>query len=383
MTCIRRANLDSFWAREEATVINNKREAVRYTTTCSVLGMEDPYPPRGPYPEVDTFGMLPACAIFIRSLDPGINASNVQFSTICKLRSHVSNYVHTTALGVGPTFIGEEGRTQMVSSSPTNSLWFQRFMTGCHKRMGDVLIPDRAIPIEEILASIRIQKERLESTESDDRTTQLKIILTTTFIISGFISALRGEEMVKIDLGGIRFYWNEGIHHPSVPHVPLIILGKSKGEKSHKMFVQPLAITTQSGIEVRYWFHKAIVTYEQLGVTTVPMFRKDLGIENARAGIGDLDVYLHDLLKQVQDKQPEVLPSQVNVEEEYSCQRSLRRGATLHAQNVGIKKEVIEANNKWRKHARANGMLPGMSTMERYSDAKASVPTLIRFSKQM
>jgi hypothetical protein len=43
-------------------------------------------------------------------------------------------------------------------------------------------------------------------------------------------------------------------------------------------------------------------------------------------------------------------------------------------------KEVIEANNRWQKHLRARGLTPRMSMMERYSDAKASVPALIRFS---
>jgi hypothetical protein len=50
---------------------------------------------------------------------------------------------------------------------------------------------------------------------------------------------------------------------------------------------------------------------------------------------------------------------------------------------VGIPKEAIEANNRWRKHMRSRGLTPGMSMMERYLDAKASVPSLIRFSWSM
>jgi hypothetical protein len=73
----------------------------------------------------------------------------------------------------------------------------------------------------------------------------------------------------------------------------------------------------------------------------------------------------------------------VNVKEEYSVYRSLRRGATTEAQNVQVPSEVIEANNRWRKHSRSRGLTPGMSMMERYTDAKASVPSLIRFSGAM
>jgi hypothetical protein len=42
---------------------------------------------------------------------------------------------------------------------------------------------------------------------------------------------------------------------------------------------------------------------------------------------------------------------------------------------------AVEANNRWRKHERARGMRPGMCMMEHYSDAKASVKNLIRFSQ--
>jgi len=71
------------------------------------------------------------------------------------------------------------------------------------------------------------------------------------------------------------------------------------------------------------------------------------------------------------------------VEEEYSVYRCLRRGATSEAQNVGIPQEVIEANYRWRKHMRSKGLVPGMSMMERYTDVKASVVSLICFSKNL
>jgi hypothetical protein len=71
------------------------------------------------------------------------------------------------------------------------------------------------------------------------------------------------------------------------------------------------------------------------------------------------------------------------VQEEYSVMRSLRRGATSHAQNCEIRKEVIETNNRWRKYDRARGMTPGMSMFERYSEARASLETLVLFSKSL
>eukprot|EP00978_Attheya_sp_CCMP212_P042325 scaffold255799_cov28-Attheya_sp.AAC.1 len=85
----------------------------------------------------------------------------------------------------------------------------------------------------------------------------------------------------------------------------------------------------------------------------------------------------------VQVRWPDILPLFVDVSEEYKLQRSIRRGLTTHAGNAGVPEEVIEANNRWRKHGNARGVLPGMSMVERYSDAKASVDLLLWFSKAL
>ena len=100
-----------------------------------------------------------------------------------------------------------------------------------------------------------------------------------------------------------------------------------------------------------------------------------------RASCGDLDIKLHDILQRVQHLFPRLIPTSVDIVDETSVRRGPRRGATAEAQNVQIPKAVIEANNRWRKHERARGTTPGISMMKRYSDAKASVPTLIRFQR--
>ena len=69
--------------------------------------------------------------------------------------------------------------------------------------------------------------------------------------------------------------------------------------------------------------------------------------------------------------------------DEYSVRRSLRRGSTSEAQNAQVPKEVIEANNRWRKHMRSRGVLPSMDMIERYSDAKASIEALVRYSTML
>ncbi|KAL7559236.1 hypothetical protein ACA910_013125 [Epithemia clementina (nom. ined.)] len=127
----------------------------------------------------------------------------------------------------------------------------------------------------------------------------------------------------------------------------------------------------------------AIQTYHELGVSTGPMFRVDLGKGKIqRATVSQLDALFHEVLTPLQHWRPDVLPTEIKVEEEYSVRRSLRRGAT-EAQNRKIPQQVIEINNRWKKHIRLQGVLPSMSMIERYSDAKASVEAVIEFSELM
>lgn len=135
MVCIRRANLDALWSRERSTVAGNLREGVRYLLICDRLGEKDPYPGRGPWPVGDLFGMKMACALLVRTLDPGKNAEQVQFETVCKLWSHLSNFAHTTPRGMGPAFISDDGCVSALTNSTTNSMWFCLFMQGMHQRM--------------------------------------------------------------------------------------------------------------------------------------------------------------------------------------------------------------------------------------------------------
>jgi hypothetical protein len=149
MLCIRRAILDSLWARERSTVNSNRLEGVRYLGICRALGLEkDAYPPWGTFPVEDEWGMRVACAILIRSLDRGCNADTIQYETMRKLRSHLANFLHTCPGGIGSRFMGEEGVAGAVSNSPTNTEWFCRFMKGCHHPMGDAWMPDRPVTID-------------------------------------------------------------------------------------------------------------------------------------------------------------------------------------------------------------------------------------------
>jgi hypothetical protein len=125
-----------------------------------------------------------------------------------------------------------------------------------------------------------------------------------------------------------------------------------------------------------------IVEYGRIGIITGPVFRRVRPwptdkVERAR--IGDINLLFHPELLWVQVNQPNLIGEETKVEDEYSASRSFKRGATAQARNMDIPTDVIQANNRWWQKERSRGSTPHMLLLERYTDAKASVPLLVKF----
>jgi hypothetical protein len=347
------------------------------------LGFEvDCLPPRGSYPKCDEWGMGIACGMLLRSKAPRKNTATIQYETLRKQRSFYSNFVHTCqggGGGVGSTFVKDDGTGASVSNSKTNQLWFKRFMLGCHRRMGDVWMPDRALSQYELGSCFEVLESKWIAFKGD-QVRMKKVSTTACILISGYYAALRGEEVNRVDVGAMRKYWTEAVTHVNHPHIPLMLAGTFKKEVGQKLFCQPLVSKTKSGRNIELWFSRLLNIQGGEGVVKGPMFRAKNG---KRMSIAEMDDYLHDVLLEVQRQFPRVLSDTVNVQEEFSVYRSLRRGATSEAQNAQIPKEVIEANNRWRKMCRAKGLTPGGSMMERYTNSRVSVQALTRFSDNL
>ncbi|KAL7556653.1 hypothetical protein ACA910_017592 [Epithemia clementina (nom. ined.)] len=166
LNCIRRANLDAFWSRERSTVSKNRLEMAGFLRSADTLGIDWAVPERGPFPLGDTMGMGmgTACAMLVKTLQAGRNADCIQFETAQKVRSTVLNLIHTTPFGAGASTIGTSDWDGLFFlGSPTNSLWFRRFMLGCHRCMGDMWILDRATTLEVVTGSLELLEEEYSS----------------------------------------------------------------------------------------------------------------------------------------------------------------------------------------------------------------------------
>jgi hypothetical protein len=184
LATLRRAILDSFWGRETATVNANRREAARYIQVAGLMGVVCPYPRRGPFSISDEWGMTTAMVLLLWSREKGKNAEFVQYETIQKVRSHFSNFIHTTPGGMGDMFVTSDNVVNGISRSGTNTLWFKRFMKGCHSRMGDGWCPDRPLTMRETLLCQEMLEEDWRTFETD-AVERLKTALLGLMVTSG------------------------------------------------------------------------------------------------------------------------------------------------------------------------------------------------------
>ena len=247
LLALRRVILDSFWSRETSTVLANFREGQKEAKIKRTLGMEDRiFRRRGPFPLEDAWGVAEACCVVWRSLDAGKNTKRVQFDTVWKMRTFQSNYAHAGMEGTGAVFMNSDGTSARVSNSPTNSVWFNRFMMGMHKRMGDVNKPDMAVDRYVIRGCFEVAQDIWDNNPMDVFARK-EIEKAICIVISGYFGGLRGEEIAKGDRGAMMERWKDSMSHEETPFVPLTLLGRFKRETGEKVFCQPLAAVTKGG----------------------------------------------------------------------------------------------------------------------------------------
>ena len=375
--CIIRANLDAFWARQPSTVQGNLRQVNKLMTILHQLRIDSPSDVfvRGPFPVTDSFGMIPAVASLQRSLDSGRNSKTVQWDTMCGIRTAYSNFVHTTPLGLSGAVLSDGRKSTRITESSSNSLWFKRFMDGCHERMGDVKLQDPALSIDVLLALQELLKIKLESAkEARDEKEQFQICVLGAVLTLGFSSGLRGEELGHVRLNDTLIHTVQGLKHPKRRHVLLALEGRFKGVNVRQKHKIPLVPVTASGISNVTWLVELLLQYEAAGTTVGPLFRHHPTSERAIT-IRQLDVWLHSAMTDLQDQRPDLLGENTEDITKFSVRRSIRRGSTTQARNKKIPKNVVDLNNRWRTQESAGARFAHANMIDLYTDVVAALET--------
>jgi hypothetical protein len=373
---IRRATLDSFWSREPATVKGTLRNGSRLEDIVGQLGLSPAVEPMGPFPIHDSVGMKLAVAMLVRSLDPGKTEQYVQFGTVRTLRSAYSNMYHASKEHLGGVSVLTGGSRKLVTTNcPSNGFWFDRFMVGYYKRVGQLLVQDMAISIEVILAVQDYLEAQWNLTRTDAEKRSVSE-MGVIFVIC-FCLGLRGEEMLMIDIAGCRKHLVETRQH-STPHVLVALWGRFKQQPGECHHLMPVVDRTASGLRAGEWLVRLLDCLERQGVVNGKLLQGKRG-EHVR--LGKFADPFYTCLEHVQTTRPDLIDAAVEVREDYGLSRSCRRGVTTHARNVGVHPDVVNANNRWRveESARGGGR-PWLTMQDYYTEVKQSLPLLLKFS---
>ncbi len=377
---IRRANLDAFWSREPGTVSNNLSLLKRTGKTASKFGLEECFPTMGPYPLKDVAGMFEAVAVLDKSLDVGRHDVHVQWGTFRKVRGAMSNLWHATPGGVEERIGAYEKSKTWITNSPTYSLWFTRFMEGVHRRVGEIVKQDEPISIEVVHAVDKIleQKWRAEKAGRRRLGVLLDISRMVMWFVVGFCTGLRGEEMLLIKFWGT-YDSLEKLDSPPQnlpPFFCVIVTGPTKGQRlSGAKFGIPCIGKTQ-GTQLRpgKWAKRHLHHLKSMGQDSGYVFKKAAKTTK----LLEFEDEFLSLLEEVQSSTTCINPG-MDVRDCFGIYRSLRRGVTAHARNMGVSPDLVSAINRWRN----DGNLGSLSMLDMYSQLDAITPTLIRYSQSL
>jgi hypothetical protein len=311
LCCIRRVNLDAVWGRESSTVAATLRSAKAMIRVWQMVGVMPPFPPLGPHPVGDSFGYGVAIAMVLKSLDPGRYAAHQQFESIRKMRATFSNIFMSSKRGTDSlrSFGGDRAK-HVLTDSPTQSSFFERFCLGCVRRMGQEVRQSWAIPLPVIHSLLEVLEGDWSVAQTDAEKEVIGLLGAFT-VIAFCLASSEVEDGVVI--------------------IPL--LGRFKGETGDRYHLTPLAATTSSGIQVKLWVSRLVETKEAHGQVRGLLF------SNRRGGIvspGFIEAELMDRLQGIKDSQVGLIPSDVDIFEDFGISRSFRRGATSTARIRGV-----------------------------------------------
>jgi hypothetical protein len=375
---IRRANIDAFWSRSPGT-INNTRTGIKRMQVINenVFGLPDLLPNMGPHSLSDEWGMGLAIVMLEKSLDKGKYRETVQFETVRKLRAAYSNVWGASKHAMTQGVMARDVMKIFVTNCPSHCLWFERFIKGMHCRMGGERRPDVALSREVMLLLMEFANMDYGSSIIEER--RKFIARAALFYLSTFLGGLRGEEVPRV----VRKYFillNKESRVHIIPHCVLPLYGRFKGEGGlSRCFVLRMSCKTKHGFDMACWVDR--VSEHEQNSENMYLFSDEQGRKESPSYV--YESYMHSLLKRIQDKRPDLIPSIVDVEDAYGISRSGRRGGTTNAQNApnsACSKEDIERNNRWRKLDRAGTRQAGMSMIQLYTDTLQSLESELRFS---
>jgi hypothetical protein len=214
--CIRRATLDAFWSKEDSTVKETRGGIRMAMLKAEMIRGDQIFPALGPLPLKDVDGVGPAALQLLKTLDPGITEPLVQYTTAKNLTTALGALWEVSVHSKEETVMVKEMQKSYVTANPVKSQWYERFLLGMHKRMGDSVKQDEAISIEQMLALMEMFERDWQKVMADRNRTAgqvREILFPALFSVLAYCGALRGEEVPLMDLEATKEFTASGMEH--------------------------------------------------------------------------------------------------------------------------------------------------------------------------
>jgi hypothetical protein len=236
LDCIRRAILDAFWSRSLDTLKGLRRMFKDEIQIGNSLGFKIFPTPMGPFPTHYDGGIRAAIGTICHTNRPGKHEAKQTYSSAHKARSvHANIHLASGLGGATSQAIRSDKGHQPISNTPTESEWFNHFMTGLQSRIGERRKQDAAISIALMIElQKRLELEWQAATARNDKECIRKATENGSFHVFTFCGSLRGFETPKLLIHDLRQHTlspEESAVHAILgnyvpPHVSLPLSGR-------------------------------------------------------------------------------------------------------------------------------------------------------------
>ena len=385
MCYIRRVNLDLIWSRSPSTIANVRRSLTKLLQSWKEMNLKPVLPTLKPWPLDDSVGFSLALGLLRYSQNQGRNTKNhLQFDSVRKLRttfSHIHEASSTANLGTVLSFRNQKGDVFTNSSCVTQSRFYTMFMRGLLLRMGRQTKVDLGLDYRILLAIQNILFEKINQA-ADPFGTARDEILIGSFLVFGFVFALRGNEIFMVEAGALKSGITNGKAGDAQvrSHVVVPLLGRFKNEENSRLHLVVSVSETNSGLQPRTWAEYLVKLNSYDGLIKGPAFSDKEGkVLSSRF----MNERFHDLLEQVRDDHPEFFKDDVEIREVYSIYRSLRRGSTARAVDMKVSTSVINLHNRWRSIENRKGQRSSRNMCDYYTDLRLVINARLLFTQSL
>jgi hypothetical protein len=383
---IRRMILDGFWSRASSTVRANAKAIQKGCLLSASLGLVPPYLEPGPLlPHDHSCGSRVAIQMLLSSQEPGRYSSVYkQFDTIQRLKSAFGNQVRASgqanylvaALG------DSDGKSyQRICSDPCVSIWFERFITGCRRRMGQDWRPDEAMSLKLMKALLRLVDDKIADEEEPDNAAHW--VTARVLFVSLYVFSLRGNEGLPSDLKGLCDEYDAGRSHDP-PYTTHTLLGQFKGEQHRRQHLMYSVDTTSLGIEVWKAISDLILMRQHQNLTTGPAICDKEGTQWTTVMANKI---LHELLCRLYNQDPSMFPSHIgshgDILSKYHVYRLFRCASDSRAFSKEMATADIKVVNRWQKVEKAQGQRPSYGMPQHYAQIDLLVDCFLHYRMDM